>query len=69
MAKCFWTFHFRRHFLKLCNDVACIGGEKQKGGEKGDEELITGLSVTLGISVVFSNSPLLVCLLGPDSSN
>lgn len=55
-------------FLKLCNEVACIGGEKHRGGED-DEEVISGLSVTVGISVGFSNSPLLVYLLGPDSSN
>lgn len=32
-------------FLKLCNEVACIGGEKHRG-EEDDEEVISSLSVT-----------------------
>lgn len=49
--------------------MACIGGEKHRAGEEDEEEARSGLSVPCGISVVFSNSLLLVYLLGPDSSN
>lgn len=48
--------------------MACIGEEEHRGGEE-DDKAISDLSVTLGISVVFSNSPLLVYLFGPESSN
>lgn len=56
-------------FKKLCNEMACIGGKKHRGWEEDDEEVISGLPITLAISFLFRNSPLLVCLLGPDSSN
>lgn len=42
--------------------MASNGGKEWKRGEE-EDEVITGLSVTFMISVVFSRSPLMACLL------